>query len=305
MAFERYGPGHGGDRPHTMQSVTKSIASLLVGIAIDRGELPGLDATVHDLLPAARLEGVDPAVSRAIRLEDLLTMRSGLAWEETGKPRGSPENDLSEMYRRSRDWIRYVLDRPLSHRPGTTYRYNSGGTLVLGAILESTTGRSVEELAREELFEPLGIASQRWHFTSPRGLAHTGGGLYLAPRDLAKVGRLLLQEGVWGGTRLVSSIWIDASVRSRVPAVTTIAGHEVDYGYLWWVLPPGPGRDGAAWPKVVFARGAEGQFLFVVPAHDLVVVATGQTYGPGENAPLELLLDRILPAFEGSQRERP
>lgn len=299
LVFERYARGFDGRLPHTMQSVTKSITALLVGIAIDRGDIPGVHSLLRDLLPKSRLRGIPPSVYGAIRLEDLLTMRAGLEWEEHAVPYGSSDNHLGEMYRRSSDWIGFVLNRPLEHRPGTRFRYNSGAALVLGAVLEAATGTDVEELAGRALFEPLGISTQQWRYSSPRGLAHTGGGLYLAPLDLARIGLLLLNGGEWDGEPVVSRRWIEESVRPRVREVGTVAGHRVAYGYLWWILPEQGERGGGTHrPEVWFARGAEGQFLFVVPRRELVVVVTGGSRGAEETAPVELLVEEILPALQ-------
>jgi CubicO group peptidase (beta-lactamase class C family) len=179
---------------------------------------------------------------------------------------------------RSPDWVKHVLDLPMSHPPGTVFRYNSGCTMLLGGVLRNTTGQEAHDLARDRLFGPLGIASLQWE-TGAQGLTNTGWGLHLRPRDMAKIGELVLRRGHWGGQRVVSEGWLALSTARHI---TGSSGS--GYGYQWWHLATEAGV-----PDVVFASGWGGQLIFVVPSLDLVVVSTAGEYSGRSRGALEFI----------------
>lgn len=250
---------------HTMQSVTKSVTSALIGIAIGRGEISGLDAKVTDFLDGYEIENLDEW-KRAMTLRDLLTMRAGIAWDEETVPYTDPDNSCAAM-EQSEDWIQFVIDRPMSHEPGTVFVYNSGASELLAIILKQSTGSQVDEYAEDRLFEPLGIASYFWKKT-PTGFPDTEGGLYLAPRDLAKIGYLYLRDGVWDGERVLPEGWVSASVERSVEDTGWLG---MGYGFQWWLLPRGRGDESSAWAAI----GYGGQRLLIVPELSLIAVFTG------------------------------
>jgi len=264
--YNYYDPGwhpyYKGTRLHTMQSVSKSVTSALVGIAIARGEIPGVDVKV---MPYFRDFGIPPDPRRdAMTLRDVLTMTTGIRWDEESADYTDPRNNCAVMEGKD-DWVRYVLEQPMAEQPGKAFVYNSGATELLSYLIWKTTGRQADDYAKEHLFGPLGI-DFHWKRT-PKGLADTEGGLYLAPRDLAKLGELYMKDGVWRGKRILPKGWAADSVTPRVD--TGEKGFR--YGYQWWV-PPASSTNGS---KAFAAWGYGGQFLFVVPELDVIAVFTG------------------------------
>ncbi len=263
---------------HTMQSVSKSVTATLVGIARQKGELADLDAKVLPLFEGFRTR-TDDLLWRAITLRHLLTMTAGIEWDETTVDYTDPKNSCAAM-EGSENWVQFVLDQEMAVEPGKKFVYNSGVTELLGQILKKTTGKDPDEYAREHLFGPLGIEEWYWKKT-PTGLSDTEGGLYLTGRDLAKIGYLYLKDGVWEGKRILPEGFV---AEATAPAVS--AGGDRKYGFQWWLLP----HKGSKASFVAAALGYGGQFLFVVPEQDLVVVFTGWNIyeGPVLNAPLAL-----------------
>jgi CubicO group peptidase (beta-lactamase class C family) len=283
--FEQYGNGFDKDTLHDLRSATKSITSLLVGIAIDQRALGGVDDTVAQWL-AADYPGA-PALADGLVLEDLLTMRSGLACNDwnVASP-GQEEN----MYAHQ-DWVAFWLGLPLKFRPGTVTSYCTGNPVALGRILANATHQEVPAFAQARLFGPLGITSAVWNTYDNGTRTDTGGHMHLRPRDMARIGQLALQRGQWNGTQLVSTAWMDASTSQHT---AFDAGPTDGYGYLWWhgTLELARGE-----VPFFFANGAGGQYIFVVPALDLVAVFTGENYGNDTAAARPYaLLDEIAAA---------
>ncbi len=273
---------------HTMQSVSKSVTSTLVGIAVGRKELPEPSAKVMPLFASFRQPPPDPRRD-AMTLEDVLTMRTGITWDESTVTYTDPANTCAAM-ERSQDWVQFVLEQPMAAAPGTAFVYNSGATELLSYLIKQGTGKHAHEYAAEHLFGPLGITDTYWK-TTPTGLADTEGGLYLTARDLAKIGYLYLKGGRWEGQQILPESWV---ARATTPIVETRPGQSVrtrKYGYQWWVLPTVSGAD-----QAYAAIGYGGQRLIVVPSKDLVVVFTGwNVYEQPEFAPFDAL-DRVLAA---------
>lgn len=276
---------------HTMQSVSKSVTSALIGIAIGRGELPGVDTKLMPYYAGDfRLPDADPRRAD-LTLRHLLTMTAGIKWDESTVTYTDPANSCAGM-EKSDDWIQFVLDQPMADTPGTRFVYNSGATELLSQLLKKATGKQADEYAAEHLFAPLGITTTYWKRT-PKGLSDTEGGLYLTARDLAKIGYLYLHDGVWDGRRLLPEGWVNAST---TPLVDTRPGQPRSrkYGYQWWVLPYGDGSQHA-----YAALGYGGQRLIVVPEHDLIAVFTGwNIYEHAEFTPYDAL-DLVLAAVKG------
>jgi CubicO group peptidase (beta-lactamase class C family) len=249
---------------HDTRSVGKSVIGLLVGVAHAQGKLQGLETPVLDLYPEYP-ELVTPQ-RRAITLEHLLSMSSGLLWHEGGE---GPDDEHKLMWKWTPAY--HFLSRNVATAPGRTFNYNSGGALVLADILSRATGMPWREYARAALFEPLGITDVEWvgDFLG-RPMAYTG--LRLRPRDMAKLGRLVLNHGQWQGQQVVPAAWIDASL---LPRLDTGFDH-LQYGYFWWTgSVTWQGRN-LPWAA---AFGNGGQRIFVVPDLDLCVVVTAGAYG--------------------------
>lgn len=280
-----------GGELHTMQSVTKTIASATIGAAIARGEFPDVDTPILRFFDGWNVANAD-ARKRAITIRHLLTMTAGLEWREDNTF-SDPANSAHAM-ESTCDWERYAIDRPMQHDPGKVFHYSSGSSQLLAHIFERSTGSDLEQYAARHLFAPLGIREFQWKRT-PNGTVNVEGGLYLRPRDLAKVGYLFLKDGVWEGKAVVRPEWVRQSV---TPVATVSEETQVKYGYQWWLLPYGEGN-GLAW----MAAGWGGQLLIVVPEAELIVVFTGWNIDPEKpalraSAGLARVLASIKPSGE-------
>lgn len=257
---------------HSMQSVTKSVVSAMVGIAISREEFPDLNTPVLEFFDEANVENVDGR-KRDMTVRDLLTMSDGLLWDEN-LPYNDPDNSFAVMAK-AHNWVQYTLDLPMGSEPGTVFNYNSGATLVLGHIFRLATGTDIEEYAVEHLFTPLGIDDYYWDRT-PYGLTDTQEGLYISARSLAKISQLFLQKGRWQDKQIIPAAWVDESIAPHYPTGKT--GNEA-YGYLWWSQPyTFKGKTVRAY----FGKGFGGQRPIFLPELDLVIVLTGWNILPGQ-----------------------
>lgn len=273
---------------HTLQSVTKSVTSALIGIAIRRGEIAGTQVPLLSFFADYDLSHVDPRLRRAT-LDDLLTMRTGIEWHETDRPLDSTNTTL--QLELSRDWIRFTLAQPMDADPGTKWAYNSGGSHLMSAIVRQATGQTVDRYAEAHLFAPLGIRDYHWKRT-PTGLPDTEGGLYLEAEQLAKIGYLYLQDGVWDGRRVLPEGWVRESTARRVDRV---GFRDWGYGYQWWRLDR---SDVEVWAGLGFG----GQFLLVLPQHGIVaVVNSWNVFGGQYPSVLDALLDALQTALTAGQ----
>jgi len=260
LVFDAVFYPYDGEIPHDIASVTKSVTTTLLGAAIHEGKLDRLDRPI-----AALLHRDGPSLDRAkreITLEHLASMRSGLA---CGLAPGEPE--LIAMMQ-SPDWVGLTLDLPKSDPPGQRFAYCSPGMHLLSAAIAELTAESEADFAARVLFAPMGIVTGDWP-RDPAGLNHGWGDLRLRPRDMAKLGLLMLHDGVWNGRRLLPTGWVATATRSRGPA----GAGGVGYGLGWWVA---SGELAGAF----VAQGRGGQRIFVWPALDLVVVTTGAGFEP-------------------------
>ncbi len=279
---------YGPDVKHDVRSVSKSVVSLLIGIALDRKLIASIDEPVLAFFPQyASLR--TPAKER-ISLRHLLTMSSGIAWNEN-IPYTDPQNSELLMTR-APDPYRYVLEQPLVEEPGKVWNYNGGSTTLLAGILQRTSGKWVVKFARDELFTPLGITDLEWVQMPVSGEFAAASGLRLRPRDMAKLGQLVISQGTWKGKSIVSAEWLKEATTGRLPADT------VYYGYQWWT---GSSHVNARKIDWFEAFGLGGQRIIIVPSLDLIVVFTTGLYDM-ENASLvttRLLDHYVLPAVVG------
>jgi len=296
LVVEEYFHNWQADQIHTLQSVSKSFTSALVGIAIARGEFKGVDEKILDFFPDMKEIANMDERKASIRLKDLLTMRSGTDYHEKGTD--APHWQLNKL---ARGWDKFYLDRPMIHPPGTEYLYDSGGVILISSMLKNRTGMHAAEYAERYLFKPLGIENKFW-VQNLEGHAHTGGGLYLTSRDAAKFGLLYLQNGRWNNRQIVPAEWIRESLQTHVDL--TVPGQPPSgYGYLWWILASDPRGNGRQ--SIYAARGRGGQFIFIIPEHDMVVVVFGDTQtAADQNKPIEFLYDNILPAVASATQEK-
>lgn len=248
---------------HSMQSITKTVTSIVIGVAIARGDFPPVTTPMMKFLDEAKVRNVD-AQKRRITIEHLLTMTAGMEWNEN-LPYNDPKNSADVM-EASRDWVQYAVDQPMVQEPGALFNYSSGSSQILSHIFKKATGRDISDYAAEHVFRPMGI-THYWKRT-PTGLSDTEGGLYLRAHDLAKFGLLFLKGGKWEGNQLLRADWVAESVAPH----TTVDQGPVKYGYKWWLPPYGP-DNALAWA----GSGFGGQRLIVLPKEEMIVVATGWT----------------------------
>ena len=281
---ERYWRGAGPDRPANVKSVSKSILSALVGIAVAEGHLR-LDQPVAEILPEHFGAGADPR-KRAITVEHLVSMRAGL--ESTSF------NQYGEWVS-SRDWVRSALEQPLVAEPGGPMIYSTGSTHVLSAVLTRATGVSTYEYARSRLAEPLGIRLRPWT-RDPQGVYFGGNEMRLTPREMLRFGELYLRGGAYGGRQVVPREWVEASFRPT--GSSPWSGH--GYGYGWWI------KESSGHP-VYFAWGYGGQYVFVVPALEMVAVFVSDADAPRTPGHLDavhaIVDDLLVPAAQAARRD--
>ena len=282
LVVEEYFNGWTAAAAHTQQSVTKSVTSLAAGLAIDRGALRLTDR-ITTLFPDYEPIAARDTNKDALTVRDLLTMRTGFDWTEQNY-QGSPLERLNTCLC---DWIRFMLDWRMREQPGSRFEYVSGGVILLGGVVGRVTGSRVDNFLADHLFGPLEFQEVRWERGLPSGLPHTGGGLYLRPRDMAKLGTLVLSGGVWQGRQVISQVWMRESTQMTSEIVRPLGGRPAAYGYLWWGLPDG----------VVTASGARGQWIFALRDQRLVVVSTAEN-GGGQEAATRLLYEYVLPAVQ-------
>jgi CubicO group peptidase (beta-lactamase class C family) len=271
------------DTTHNLASVTKSFTSALIGVAIDQGFISGVDEKVFAFFPAYAY--LSDERKSEITLKDLLTMSSGLDWNEGEYPLSDMRNDLIQLFIVP-DPVEYVLAKPVVHAPGTHWYYNGGGTNVLGEVIRQTTGLRMDDFASEHLFAPLGITDYEWDHINP-DVIHASGNLRLRPRDMAKFGYLFLNGGLWDDKRIISKRWIEESTQEHV-SFSQGGG----YGYQWW-LRTYDSESGSV--DAFYAAGWGGQKIIVFPSLDMVVVFTGGNYVSQD--PTDEIVSRfILPA---------
>jgi CubicO group peptidase (beta-lactamase class C family) len=257
IVFEQYRNGYEQMSSHHIQSVTKSFTSTLVGIAIKEGFLKDADQRVVDFFPERTIANLDSR-KQNMTLEHLLTMSEGMDWHEVDLPYTHPDNSLGQMWKKD-DVIQHVLDQAMVREPGEAWNYNSGTSILLGNIVEQASGQSVLSFARKYLFDPLGIGDLYWS-KADGSHYHTDGGLYMMPRDMARLGYLMLNDGVWDGKQILPPDWVSTATTAHYQTHGTYR-----YGYQWWLLP----QDG-----IYAATGHYGQAIYVIPEADLVVVFT-------------------------------
>lgn len=267
---EKYWESWNRDRPHMLQSATKSITSLLIGIAIHEGYIRDERQRVLGFFPQyENIRHVDEH-KRALTLEDLMTMRTGMDWVEYPYQ----ESHLAQMNSEQNEWPRFVLDMPMKEAPGRNYAYNSGGTILLAGVIQEAANMSVQEFADRHLFGPLGIESAEWWFADRQGVPHTGGGLRMAAKDMLKIGRLVLNCGEWNGKQVLSCDFVDKFYRNYLTEpMTSVSGYTRGYSLLWHVFPLNPEVDVMdSHQNFVAAWGAHGQWIMVFPSHNMVAV---------------------------------
>ena len=262
-----YHPYYQGTKLHSLQSVTKSVTSLALGIAIDKGHIEGVGAPVLPFFDGYEFDKSDSRKA-AMTVRDLLTMQSGIEWQAEGSFQ-DPETSTVSL-ENSDTWIRFILNHPMDTDPGTSFEYNDGASVLLGKIVGVATGQRLDKWTAQHLFDPIGIDEYFWK-TTPDRETDSMGGLYLSPHDLARIGLLVLRDGMWAGQRVVSEDWLRLSTSSHVADTSPNDNNDnTGYAFQWW-LPSGNTGD----PRAVSAVGFGGQRLTIIPELDLIIVFNG------------------------------
>ncbi|MGV7223964.1 MAG: serine hydrolase domain-containing protein [Nitrospinales bacterium] len=262
-----------------IQSCTKSVTSALIGIGIDKRLIKDVHQPVLEFFPDRTAKNID-SDKQAMTLENVLTMTTGLKCRDSYRYQW---HGLTRM-KMSRDWVKCMIDLPMIEKPGTHFEYCNGASFLLAAILQKQTGMNALSFAEKYLFGPLGIDEIEWP-SNPQGITIGWGQLRMRPRDMAKFGYLYLNDGLWDGTRIISSQWIKESTRKHTTATRL---PDYGYGYQWWII-----ND-----DIYTAIGYNGQFIIVAPGEELVAVFTSSLPLKQMHIPINLLGAYILPAVK-------
>ncbi|MFH1321514.1 MAG: serine hydrolase [Bacteroidota bacterium] len=283
------------DMSHSNMSCTKSFTSACIGIAVDQGFITDVHQSIFDFLPDHQYLKTDN--KEYITIEHLLTMTSGLAWNEWGAAHGTAANDIDRLYFECDDPVKCVLERPWWKEPGRLFTYNGGGMVILAEILKNASNMNIDEFSMKYLFQPLGIDNTRWT-QYENGMFDAARSLMLTPRDMLKFGVTYLNDGIWNDTRIISSEWIENSSKSynnnigiKVPLEDT---GKCDYGYSWWINEFSHSGEKI---NIFRASGWGGQEIIVFPELEMVVVFTGGNYS-AKSSLFEIVEKYVLPAIK-------
>ena len=284
ILIEEYFNGYDRDKLHEIRSATKSFGSALMGIAIDKGYITSVQDKLYAFFQEREPFQNWDVRKNEITLKNVLNMTNGLDCDDMDNSSSGNEDNVVQ----ASDIVRFMLDLPVVHGPGEHWAYSTGSAHLIGAVIESAAGISVQEFAKTYLFELLNITQYKWKTTG--GIAHTGGGFWMLPIDMAKFGQLYLNKGLWHGQKIISEEWIDESSKIHIK-VTNDSG----YGYLWWKwIFEIDGR-----PFQAFSAQGNGEnHIFVFPDLELVVVLTGSAYQEDYGPPQTFMMlnKYILPA---------
>ena len=285
LVFNEYVADAHPDSVVRMEDVSKTVTGLLVGVAVREGKVR-MDQPLSAYFPEYD-QLAHPPMS-AMGVDDLLTMRSGLLFDD--EPYAG--SDIEALDRSTQDWLRLIFSQPINESPGVRWRFNSGSIIALGGVLYAATGEAADVYAKRVLFAPLGITRSRWITGQPNGLPQMATGLSLTVPDMLRIGYLMLRNGQWNGASLVSPEWIASMRERKSQTLGNWIGYSLDYGRTLWILPALPGSGDS---DVLAASGFGGHWIFIVPGRDLVVVATSNANTvPTFAQPIQILYDEII-----------
>jgi len=303
LVFEKYfegylysnnPPGSNGDyiqydreRDHYLASVSKSVTSVIFGAAVKEGYIESVDELLIDILP--QYSDILVGDKATITLEHLLTMSSGLHWDEWSVSYEDPTNDVVALFHEE-DPIEYILSKHMINSPGVEFLYNSGGTNVLGAVIEGKTGMSLLDFGNQYLSDPLNVQGGLWERMAG-GYFFASGGIYLRPRELAKIGFLFLNHGYWNDTQIITEEWISKSTSEYIePNMLISQAHS--YGYQWWIMDFHANNQSY---ECFFAAGWGDQFMFIFPDQEMIVaINCGNFTSSGSISAFALVENYIL-----------
>lgn len=271
---------------HGLQSATKSITSLLVGILLDKGYIQSIDQKVLPFFPEYK---ITDSLKNLITIKDLLLMASGISWNEDKVDLADAKSNDLRILNRSNDYIKYYFEKPMDSTPGKEFQYSGGCTITLGEIIKRSSGLAVEEFAAQYLFKPLGISEYTWSAKSKAGQSSTGGGLALMPQDFARIGLLINNNGRWNNTQVISEDWIKESFTPQIHTDRKNGfGDYYDYGYQWWII------NFQNELLTIAARGWGDQRLILIPKLNMLVVINAANFFDKPKKTVDDLLLEIL-----------
>ena len=287
LLLESYFNDYDLNTTHDLRSTSKSIISLLLGIAIDKGFITSVEDPIFDYLKDLKPKKNLDSRKNKILIKHLITMSTGLECNDWDKKSKGQED---RVYKRKDDWLQYTVDLEMAEDPGANSAYCSMGVTLAARIIENSSGMSLDNFAQKYLFAPLGIKDVNWKHTSKKkDIASASKRLHMLPRDMAKIGQLVLNKGLWNGEQVVSSNWINISTSVHTKITN------IDYGYLWWKI-PFKYKDRVLF--VTTATGNGGQYIMIIPKLELVVVFTGGAYNSQEDKlPFAIMKDVFIPTF--------
>lgn len=285
LILEEYFHDYNREKLHEIRSATKSIGSILTGIAIDHRFINDVNEKIYPYFKDYEPEEKWDKRARDVTLKTLLTMTSGYDCDDHAIP---PFQCERNMYK-TNDWVEYALNLPMAYKPGENWAYNSSSLILVSEIISKTSKMPIPNFANKYLFEPLGITEFQWDL-SPKRRAFIAGNAKMRPRDMAKIGYMFLNDGNWKGRHIISKEWIEESTKAHTTADTS-----EKYGYLWW---SGKTVINNQYIEGCWAEGNGGQYIFVFPTLDLVAVFTGGNYNnPLGGQPIGMLINYIIPAM--------
>ena len=305
LIFESYFHGLSRDSLHDTRSAFKSVTGILIGIAIDKGFIKSVHEKVYSFFPAYKPYGNWDTRKDSMTIEHLLEMKSGFDCEEW-----NGNKDCEDDMENTQDWIRFCLDLPLKNKPGSQWDYTSINAMLLGGIIAQAAHMTVSDFASKYLFKPLGITLYRWT-KDPAGHEATAGSFYISPRDMNKIGQLVLNEGVFNNSRIVSGQWVK-TMTERLVKIEDFSNVQISknktaipqptyYGYTWYNEEIKTERFKY---NIVFASGNGGQYIMVVKDLNLVVTFSGNSYHSSKSKlPFDIMIKYILPYFNMNKKD--
>lgn len=281
LVIEEYFNDHYQNKVHDLRSSTKSIRSILLGIAIDKGFINDINDPISKYLKNPKANKNLDSSKEEITVKHLITMSSGLDCNDWDKKSKGQED---KVYRK-KDWLQYTLNLPMVNTPGEVSNYCSMGVVLMVEVISQASGMSISDFADKYLFNPLGINNVKWGHTSKKKVIDSAKRLYLTSRDMAKIGLLVLNNGEWNSKRIVSEKWITDSTTPKVKISNT------DYGYLWWNIPFVLNNKKI---NSITAMGNGGQYIMIIPEHDIVGVFTGGAYNSEEDKVAFSIMNNIF-----------
>lgn len=298
--YEKYFHGFSKDTLHDTRSAFKSVAGILVGIAIDKGFIKNVNEKVYLFFPEYKPYGNWNILKDSMTIEHLLEMKSGFDCEEW-----NGDKDCEDEMQTKQDWIKFCLDLPLKNKPGSQWDYTSINAMLLGGIIAHASHMTVSDFADMYLFKPLDITNYRWT-KDPMGHETSAGSFYISTRDMNKIGQLVLNDGVFNGKRIVSRKWIKVMTEKRhkiedfsnvrISKNKTAIPQPTYYGYTWYNEEV---KTEQFKYNIVFASGNGGQYIMVIRDLNLIVSFTGNSYNSSKSKlPFDILINYILPYFD-------